>query len=142
MRGYIEIMHRSSVVLAATALAFASAGCYTVKPVTFDSFGGERIEQVWVTRKDQTVVFIKNADRSGDKLRGYVDGQYQQLPASDLQEIRVRQFSTGRTVLLVTGGAAAAIGVFAIVSGSDDSFDNCAGNPRCDEDTPAGLRSR
>ena len=137
MPGYIGIMHRHSVMLALTGLAFASAGCYTIKPVTFDSFGGERIEQVWVTRKDQTVVFIKNADRSGDKLRGYVDGQYQQLPASDLQEIRVRQFSTGRTVALVTGGAAAAVAVFAIVSGSDDSFDPCAGNPRCDEDLPA-----
>jgi len=130
------------MTLAVTGLAFASAGCYTIKPVTFETFGGERVEQAWVTRKDQTVVFIKNADVSGDKLRGYVDGQYRQLSASDLQEIRVRQFSTGRTVLLVTGGAAVAVGVFAIVSGSDDSFDNCAGNPRCDEDTPAGLRSR
>ena len=141
MPGYIGIMHHFSVALAVTGLAVASAGCYTIKPVTFDTFGGERIEQVWVTRKDQTVVFIKNADTSGDKLRGYVDGQYQQLSAADLQEIRVRQFSTGRTVALVTGGAAVAIAVFAVVSGSDDTFDACAGNPRCDEDGPA-LRSR
>ena len=136
------IMHRLSVISALTGLALASAGCYTIKPVTFETFGGEKVEQVWVTRKDQTVVFIKNAEVNGDKLRGYIDRQYKELPASDLQEIRVRQFSTGRTVALVGGGVAVAIGVFAIVSGSDDSFDNCAGNPRCDEDTPAGLRSR
>ncbi len=135
-------MPRLSVIPALTGLALASAGCYTIKPVTFETFGGEKVEQVWVTRKDQTVVFIKNAEVNGDKLRGYIDRQYKELPASDLQEIRVRQFSTGRTVALVGGGVAVAIGVFAIVSGSDDSFDNCAGNPRCDEDTPAGLRSR
>jgi len=134
-------MHRLPLTLAVTGFAFAAVACYTVKPVTFETFGGSRVEQVWVTRKDQSVVFLKNADVSGDKLRGYIDGQYKQLPASDLQEIGVRQFSTGRAVALVAAGAAAAVAVGVMVSGSDDSFDPCAGNPRCDEDLPA-LRSR
>ena len=133
--GYIVIMTRFKVLASAAGFALASAGCYTVKPVTFQQFGGEKIEQVWVTTKD-SVVFIKNADVSGDKLRGYIDGKYRQLPASDLLEIRVRQFNTGRTLALVGTGVAAAVVVGIMVSGSDDSFDNCAGNPRCEEDTP------
>jgi hypothetical protein len=139
--GYIENMHRYSIFPAAIGLAAVSAGCYTIKPVTFETFGGERIEQVWVTRKDQSVVFIKNADVSGGKLRGYVDHQYQELPASDVQAIKVRQFSTGKTLALVGAGVGAGIAIMAIASGSEDHYDGCAGNPRCDEDTPA-LRSR
>lgn len=115
---------------------FASTGCYTVKPVTFDTFGGEKIKQVWVTRTDQTVVFIKNAEVSGDKLRGYVDREYKELSSSDLQEIRVRRLNTGRTVALVTAGVAAGITVAALMSGSDnEASDACVGNPRCTEDT-------
>ena len=121
----------------AAGLAFASTGCYTVKPVTFETFGGQRVKQVWVTRTDQSVVFIKNAEVSGDKLRGYIDREFKELPASDLQEIRVRRLSTGRTVALVTAGVAVGAAVAVMVSGSDnDANDPCVGNPRCDEDTP------
>ena len=129
-------MARLSIFIVAS-LAFASTGCYTVKPVTFDTFGGQKVKQVWVTRTDQTVVFIKNAEVSGDKLRGYVDRQYKELPASDLQEIRVRRLNTGRTVALVTAAVAVGAAVAAMVSGSDNNAnDPCNGNPRCDEDTP------
>ena len=76
-------MARLSILIAA-GLAFASTGCYTVKPVTFETFGGQRVKQVWVTRTDQSVVFIKNAEVSGDKLRGYIDREFKELPASDL----------------------------------------------------------
>ena len=128
--------HLQIDALTAAGLAAVSSGCYTVKPVTFESFGGARVKQVWVTRSDNTQVLIRNADISGDELRGYIDGQYKQLPAADLKEIRVRQLHTGRTLALVLGGAAAMTAVFVAVSGTDDSFDPCAGNPRCDEDTP------
>lgn len=118
-------------------LAFASTGCYTVKPVTFEAFGGQRVKQVWVTRHDQTVVFIKNAEVSGDKLRGYIDRQYKELPASDLQEIRVRRLNQGRTIALLAATVAVGAAVAVMVSGSDqDALDPCTGNPRCDEDTP------
>jgi hypothetical protein len=128
-------MNRLSALVAA-GLAVASTGCYTVKPVTFEAFGGQRVKQVWVTRNDQTVVFITNAEASGDKLRGYIDRQYKELPASDLQEIRVRQLNQGRTIALVAVSVGAAVAVAAMVSGSDNNeFDGCAGNPRCGEDT-------
>lgn len=123
-------------ILVACGLAVASIGCYTVKPVTFDTFGGQRVKQVWVTRTDQTVVFIKNAEVSGDKLRGYVDREYKELSSSELQEIRVRRLNTGRTVALVTAGVAVGVTVAAMMSGSDnEASDACVGNPRCTEDT-------
>jgi hypothetical protein len=120
-------------------IALASVGCYTVKTVTFGSFGGERVGRVWVTRTDQSVVLLKKADVSGDKLRGYAEHEYVELAASDLQSIRVRKLSRARTISLLAAGAASFITVAVIVSGREKYFDPCIGGREGCYDDPGGL---
>ena len=116
-------------IMAAVAMAtgFASSACYTVRTVTLETFGDDRVKQVWVTRADQSVVYLKDAEVFGDKLRGFVNHELQELPAADLQQIRVRRLAAGRTVALVSGSALAFLAVAVIVSGKEDHFDPCIG---------------
>lgn len=111
----------------AIAIACAATACYTIKTVTFETFGNDRLDQVWVTRADQSVVFMKDAEVYGDKLRGFVNHELQELPATDLQQIRVRKIAGGRTAALIGGSALAFIAVAVIVSGTEDHFDPCIG---------------
>lgn len=123
---------RPITMTAAGLAVLASAACYTTKVVSFGDFGTDRVARVWVTRADQSVVLVKNAEVSGTKLRGFVEREYQELDAADLREIKVRKLAGGRTAALVVGGAAAFIGVAVIVSGTEDTFDPCVGiRPDC-----------
>lgn len=116
-------------IMAAVAMAtgLGSGACYTVKTVTFESFGDDRVKQVWVTRPDQSVVQLKDAEIIGDKLRGFVDRELQEFPAADMQQIRVRKLAGARTAALVGGSALAFLAVAVIVSGNQDHFDGCIG---------------
>jgi hypothetical protein len=117
-------------IMAAVAMAtgLASSACYTVKTVTLETFGDHRVKQVWVTRADQSVVHLKDAEVFGDKLRGFVNRELQEFPAADMQQIRVRQLARGRTWALVGGSAVTFLAVAVIVSGNNgDEFDGCIG---------------
>lgn len=117
-------------IMAAVAMATGLAGsaCYTVKTVTFETFGDDRVKQVWVTRPDQSVVQLKDAEIIGDKLRGFVNRELQEFPATEMQQIRVRTLATGRTWALVGGSALTFLAVAVIVSGNNgDEFDGCIG---------------
>lgn len=126
-------------IAAGIAMAIASVSCYTVKTVTFETFGGERVGKVWATRTDQSVVFLKKADVSGNMLRGYAEHEYVELPASDLQSIRVRRLSKARTISLLAGGAVSFVTVAVIVSGTEKFFDPCIGGREGCYDDPGGL---
>ena len=118
---------RTSMAAVALAAGLAASGCYTVKTVTLETFGDDRVKQVWVTRADQSVVHLKDAEVFGDMLRGFVNHELQELPAADLQLIRVRKLAAGRTWALVGGSALAFLGVAMIVSGNENHFDGCVG---------------
>jgi hypothetical protein len=115
----------------AAALACASAACYVTKQVSFEDFGSERVHHVWVTRPDQSVLVLREAEVAGDKLRGFVNGELHELPASELQQIKIRKLAAARTVSLIGGGALAFAVVAVLASGHNEEFDSCAGNPKC-----------
>jgi hypothetical protein len=53
----------------------------------------------------------------GDTLAGYVNGQFEELPASDVRQILVKRRAGGKTAALVAAGAVCALSVAYLVSG-------------------------
>lgn len=86
------------------AAALSSAACHTMRPVTLDQLGAIRPSRVWVTRADQSVVIVDGPQTFGDTLVGYVNGKFEELPATNLAQMRVKRRAGGRTAALVTGG--------------------------------------
>lgn len=118
----------------ALAIALAGTACYTMKPVTVNELETRRTARVWVTRADQSVVIINDAEMFRGKLVGFVEGKYQELPSADLQGLRVRKLAAGRTVsLIATSAFAFTVGVV-LISGGGDETDGCvSGDEECDE---------
>ena len=112
--------------------ALAGAGCHVTKMVSFGDFPDQRIKYAWVTRADESVVELREAESINGKLRGFVNRELQEFEPADLKLIKIRQLAGGRTAALVVGGIAAAIGVAVLVSGTEDTFDPCVGvRPDC-----------
>lgn len=117
---------------AACLAAFAAAGCYNIKQVSFGEFPDKRIRHVWVTRADDSVMELREAEVINGKLRGFANREMQELEAGDLKQIKIRQLASGRTAALVVGASVAFIGVAILVSGNEDTFDPCVGGrPDC-----------
>jgi hypothetical protein len=126
---------RAISTVVAMGLAVVGAACYNIKTVTFETFGTDRVNQVWVTRADQSVVFMKDAEIYRDKLRGFVDREMQELSASDLQQIKVRQLNKGKTAALIGGALVAGVAVAWYFSGTNNDYiDGCAGLDDCGDD--------
>jgi hypothetical protein len=83
-------------------------------------------------------VLVKDAQVNGENLTGFVEHEYRELPAAELQQIKVRKLSSGRTAALVIGGAALFVGVAVAVSGTEDHFDGCIGGREQCYDDPIG----
>jgi len=93
---------RPIVMLIATMLS--SAACHTMRPVTLDELGALRPASVLVTRGDQSVVVVSGPRTFGDTLVGYVDGEFEEMPAADLKQIRMKQRARGKTAALLAAG--------------------------------------
>lgn len=94
-----------------------TAGCTTMRPLPTTS--GQSLssqievgDKITIIRNDLTEVTFKVADVSEEGLSG--DGVF--VAFSDIQQVQVRQFSTGRTVAVV----AAIVGFLAILASSVD----------------------
>jgi hypothetical protein len=90
------------------AAAVSTMGCYRMRPVTLEQLGAAEPGLVWITRTDQSVVVVETPRVFGDTLTGYINGEFHELPSTDLRYFRVKQMAGARTMGLV---AAAAVGV-------------------------------
>jgi len=124
---------RTGLAGATLAALLTGSACYTMKPVTIAELGAERTARVWVTNADQSVVLVNDAQVFGGKLVGFVDGKYLELAPGNLQAIKVRELSAGRTLGLVVAGGATAIAAAVMLSGSSDHFDECIGDDECED---------
>jgi hypothetical protein len=82
--------------------ALSSAACHTIKPVTLDELSAMKPQKAYVTQSDQTEVIVTGPQVEGDTLVGYVGGVYEEMPKSQVKEVRVSKPATSKTVLLVT----------------------------------------
>ena len=115
------------------ATALSGAACYTMRPVTLEQLRAARPGAVWITREDQSVVVVETPRMFGDTLVGYVNGEFEELPATDLKQMRVRRMAGGKTTGLVAASAAGAFTFVYLVTGKGSYF-----NPEvlldCDDD--------
>ena len=91
------------------AAALATAACHTLKPVSMAELNALKPERAWATEANQTVVVVEGPQVVGDTLMGYVNGVYEEMPATRFKEVMVQQPATTKTVLLV-GAIAAGFG--------------------------------
>jgi len=123
---------RISNVVAVAGLLVSSA-CYTMTPVTIADLSAERTSRVWVTHANNSVVLVNDAKVFRGSLVGFVDGKYLELAPEDLQAMKVRKLSPGRTLGLVVAGGATAAAIAVMMSGSEDHFDECIGDDECED---------
>jgi len=133
---------RSTKVMYAAMLAvIAGSACKTMKPVSLDQISTLQPARVWVTDSDR-VVEISKPQFVNDTLVGFLNGTYEELPRSQIQQVKVQQAATTRTVLLAVG-IAAGVGGFAYAltgGGGSKSTNAIAGD--CDKhpDDPSCMQ--
>ena len=120
---------RAITVLVVIAAAVAGTGCYTTRSLTIDDLATQREHRVWVTRADQSVVLVNDAQVFRGKVVGFVEGRYRELPPAEVRDLRVRRFAAGRTVSLFAGGALAFTVAALLLSGQEHTYDPCVGGP-------------
>ena len=120
---------RAMTILVAITATIAGTACYTTRSLTLDDLATHREHRVWITRADQSVVLVNDAQVFRGKVVGFVQGRYRELPPADVQGLRVRRFAAGRTVSLFAGSALAFTVAALLLSGQEDAYDPCVGGP-------------
>lgn len=114
------------------AMTLVSGGCHARKPVTFDELSGLRPVKVWATRGDQSVVLVTGPQVFDNKLVGFVDGKYREMPAADLKQLIMQIPARGRTTALVVAGALGVAAIAVLLTSSGDYVNPCdTGSSEC-----------
>jgi hypothetical protein len=70
---------------------------------------------IWLARSDHTVVRVDGPRMFGDTVVGMVDGQYTEIPLTDVTQLMARRADKGRTIALAVAGGAVTAGVVAAI---------------------------
>ena len=124
---------RLVVVALLSGAALSSAACHTLRPVTLSELGVARPGTVWVTRADDTFVVVDGPRAFGDTLVGMVNGELEEMPASELKRVRMKRAAHGRTIGLVAGIAAASAAAVLLIK-STGGYQNPADKLDCEDD--------
>ena len=124
---------RVSVVALLVATTLSSVACHTMRPVTFGDLGAMQPKEIWVTRADQSVVVVSGPRTFGDTLVGYVNGRFEEMPATGLQRMMVRRPARGKTAALLAVSLVGVGALAALVAGVGD-FKNPEDKLDCEDD--------
>ena len=124
---------RSQHIAWVLAAAVGASGCHTLTPLTLDDIGHLRPSRVWVTDQDQSVVEVSGPMVFNDTIVGYINGEFQELPATKVSRVMMRRPARARTIALAAAGTVGlAAFVWAIAGGED--YVNPAQFVDCDDD--------
>lgn len=124
---------RALLGFALIVTTLASIACHTKAPATLDQLGTIKPSRAWVTLGDKSVVEISGPQVLHDTLVGYVNGVYQELPATDVKGVTIQKSATGKTVALVAVSTVA-FGAFAyLITSAASSKDSGGANVNCEE---------
>jgi hypothetical protein len=124
---------RAPLALALVVTTLSSVACHTLAPVKLDQLGTMKPSRAWVTLGDKSVVEISGPQVLGDTLVGYVNGVYQELPASTVTGVQVQKAATGKTVALVAASTIAFGGFAYLITSSASSSDSKGPSIECQE---------
>jgi hypothetical protein len=99
--------------------AAAIAACHTFGPIASprDFLASKQPARIWVTETDGSVAVFEGPKLVGDTLAGFVRGEYQELPLSNVKQIAARQSAPRRTRFSIIAGSIATIGVVWLIAG-------------------------
>jgi hypothetical protein len=129
------------VLGAATLALIAGSACKTMTPVSLDQLSSLQPDRVWVTDSNR-VVEISKPQFVNDTLVGFLNGTYEELPRSEVQQVKMQKTATTRTVLLAVGIAAGVAGfTYAITGGGGEHITNAMAGD-CDKhpDDPSCMQ--
>jgi len=122
---------RIAICSAVAIMILSVAGCKSMRPSNLTTVG--TAHRAWVTLPDRKVVLINGPKVINDTLVGYVEGKYEEIPASDVKQIRVKEWNRGKTALLgILGLAALGGATYAITSSggyTPPQIDFCMNDP-------------
>jgi len=118
----------------ATVLLGSMLGCTTFGPVNPKEFVmASRPQQVWVYKADSSVVLVRGPHflPSGDTLVGLVDGEYKEMPLSDITQVKASRPAPLQTAALVVGGVGVVVGAAVLLKKGSGDSNQCNGTT-CD----------
>ena len=124
---------RIPIVGCLIAATDASAACHTLKSVTLEQVHVAKPSEVKVTRGDQSIVVVSGPQVIGDTLVGYVNGKFEELPAADLKQVRMRAPARAQTAALIVATTVGVAGFAWMVTGGGGFFDPKT-TTDCDDD--------
>ena len=102
-------MRNTSKVGFALGLLVLAAACTTVGPITSPAsyIASKQPRSVWLTKHNRSVVKVDGPRMLGDTVIGSVNGEYTEIPLSEVTRAAAIQNSKGKTVAAAALGAAA-----------------------------------
>ena len=131
---------RFSRTAAIVGAVITAAGCHQMATLSFDEVASLRPARVYVTQADNgSVMEVSGPQVYNDTLVGYVNGQFTELPASDLKKMVVKRPARAKTIALFAAGTATAAVIGYWISGlgkpSERDLVDCdydeTNDPRC-----------
>jgi hypothetical protein len=104
-----------------------------MRTVSLEELGAIRPSEVRVTRTDQTTVVVAGPQAIGDTLMGYVNGEWQEIPATSLQQLVVKRRDKKKTAALVAAGLVG-VATFAYMVSSSGDHVNPEALADCEDD--------
>jgi hypothetical protein len=118
---------KMSCRVVAAVLLFALTGCSTFGPVNAKEYiTSKRPPQVWVWRADSSVILVRGPHflSASDTLVGLVEGAYQEMPLSEISQVKANRAAPLQTTALVVGSVGLAVGGAILVKKSTTSNDD------------------
>jgi len=97
----------------------STLACHTMRVIPIEQAAG--IPSVSVTLSDKSVVVLDDPKIYGNKLVGFVNGKYQEIPTAKVQTAHVRETNGARTAALVVAGAVGFVGFAYVITGAGKS---------------------
>ena len=122
-------MLRRRIAVTALSLIPLAAACTTVATLPPQAIEAKTPSMVWVTKGDNSTVLLQSPELRTDTLAGFVEGDYVEMPLSDVHSMRARISAPGKTRLLV-GGVTLAVAATVIIA--TKAGGSGAGIPPCE----------
>jgi hypothetical protein len=128
-------MRHTHAVCLLAAVAYLGAACHKLTPLDQDDILAREPSRIWITHVDNSLVMteVSGPRIFNDTLVGYMNGEFSEIPVSELKSMVIREPARGRTILLAAAGTVGVAGLVWLVSGGGNS-DNKRFYFDCDDD--------
>lgn len=93
--------------------------CTTMQPVSRprEFMKSRQPSVVWVNHSGQKLVSLEGPQLVGDSIVGFIEGEYTEIPMSQIESMHAKQYSRSRTTAFVAGMVGVAAAAILLLSG-------------------------